>query len=102
MKNKPSYRPELRGFVFALVALGLRGVAFALLVQTMMSKNPDQMTVISVGVFNLAAMCTALAAVGYSAIAAHRGRWGLILVLAWLFSVLAVFGESQPFAYATF
>lgn len=102
MEEKPSYRPELRGLVFALVALGLRGVALAFSVQAMVSKNPGQLTEISVGVFNLAAMCTALAGVGYSAIAAHRGRWGLILMLAWLFSVLAVFGEPQPFVYVTF
>ena len=60
----------------------------------------QMMTVLPI--VNLAATCLALVGVGYSAIAAHRREWGVVLVLAWIFSVLGVLIEFQPFVYAQF
>ena len=40
-------------------------------------------------ILNLVAGIVALIGVAYAAIASHRGEWGAILVLAWLFSVSA-------------
>lgn len=51
-------------------------------------------------IFNLVATAIALIGVGYSAIAAHRKEWGLVLVLAWLASILAVLFDVEPFYYA--
>lgn len=99
----PNYRPELRGLALGLIALVFRGLAGVLLMQAMGSKDLEFAKGASgaAALSNFAAMAVALAGVGYAAIAAHRRRWGGVLVMAWLFSVLAVFGEIQPFAFAS-
>ncbi len=55
-----------------------------------------------VWLINLAAMCAAVVGVAYSAIAAHRREWSVVLVLSWIFSVLGIFMEVWPFGYAMF
>jgi hypothetical protein len=51
---------------------------------------------------NLVGTLVALVGVGYSAIAAHRREWGLVLVIAFAFSVGAAVFDIQPFLYAVF
>lgn len=50
-------------------------------------------------VLNLFGTVVALVGIGYAAIAGHRREWGVVLVLAWISSVVAVLSEVQPFSY---
>ncbi|HEX6812520.1 MAG TPA: hypothetical protein VF384_12920 [Planctomycetota bacterium] len=56
-------------------------------------------TLYVVPAMNLVATFMALAGFGYSAIAAHRKEWGVTLVLAFVFSVLAAVGDVDTFVY---
>ena len=91
--------------MFGLVALALRGLAVVLLAQALEGVSEEELdvplgTAIALWVVYLAGTCAALIGVGYSAIAAHRREWGIVLVLGWVFSVLAVLLLVEPFVYA--
>jgi hypothetical protein len=99
----------LRGLVFGLSALGVKAAALAwvylsypvdLEQDDFASTMATTMRVMEV--FGFASTCVALVGIGYSAIAAHRGEWGVVLVLAWISSLAGVFYELGSFAYATF
>ena len=110
MKSSPTYRPALRGLVFGLAALAVKAVALAwVYLRYPVDLERDDFastmatTMQAMEVFGLASTCVALIGVGYSAIAAHRGEWGVVLVLAWISSLLGVFYEVGSFVYyATF
>tara|TARA_R110002073_G_scaffold230826_1_gene391899 strand:+ start:245 stop:460 length:216 start_codon:yes stop_codon:yes gene_type:complete len=53
-------------------------------------------------ILNLVGTLVALVGVAYSAIAAHQKQWGVVLVLAWILSVLGVLLEIEPFVYVKF
>ena len=54
-------------------------------------------------VVSLVGRLLSLVGIGYSAIAAHRKEWGLVLVLAWVSSVFgALFVSGGAFIYTSF
>jgi len=101
--SKP-YKPALRGLVFGLAAIGLRAatMALAVLVTSRESLRGSDAAMVVLPVMNLAATVVALVGVGYSAIAAHRREWGVVLVFAWISSVAAALLNIDLFPYAVF
>lgn len=107
--SKP-YRPAVRGLAFGLAALGLRAVTIGI-VALLTSREVEsgsgltaflQAWAQKLPLMNLIATLVALVGVSYSAIAAHRREWGVVLVLAWISSVVAATFDLEPFMYAAF
>ena len=96
------YRPAHRGLAFGLAAIGLRAATMALVVLLVSREGPSGLDAVMIllPVMNLVATLVALVGVGYSAIAAHRREWGVVLVFAWISSVAAALLDVVPFTYA--
>src|SRR5262245_15643537 len=103
-----SYRPAVRGLVVGLIALGLRAATLGVGVLIASRDAPSGPSLSSslnaawqvLPAMNVVALLVALVGVGYSAIAAHRKEWSLILVFAFIFNVSAAVLDIQPFVYA--
>ena len=98
------YRPAVRGLAFGLGAIGLRActIGLGVLVTSRESLGGYDKLMVVLPVMNLLATLVALVGVGYSAIAAHRREWGVVLVLAWVSSVAAAVLNVETFTYALF
>jgi len=58
-----------------------------------------EMTMDWMPILNTVGAAVALVGVGYSAIAFHRGDRGIVLWLAWLFSVAGALLDIEPVVY---
>lgn len=98
----PPYRPALRGLAFGVGAIGLRAgtIGLALLFSARESLDAYEHWMVALPAMNLLATLFALVGVGYSAIAAHRREWGVVLVLAWISCVAAAVLDIDLFVYA--
>ena len=98
------YRPAVRGLACGLAAIGLRAATMALAVLLASREGPSGSDAVRIVVpaMNLVATLVALVGVGYSAIAAHRREWGVVLVFAWISSVAAALLDVELFPYAVF
>ena len=105
MDPSDSYRPAARALKLGLVALALRAAAVGI-VFLMKPEPPSgvwgsdesgQSLNLALGISSsltdFIATCLGLIGVGYSAIASHRREWGVVLVLAWIVSVLAALAD---------
>lgn len=93
-----SYRPAVRGLVFGVLAVCIRAATVGFLFCT--ATGPEASGALPI--LNLLGTLVALVGVAYSAIASHQKQWGVVLVLAWILSVLGVLLEIEPFVYVMF
>lgn len=102
-----SYR--LRALVFGMTCLAMRGATLLgmQLVSSPLADGsaplaPDHAAYLLLSIANLTGTIVALVGIAYAAIAAHRREWSVMLVLAWIASVVGVFGELKPLVYVAF
>jgi len=84
-----SYHRPVRGLEFGLSAVGLRALSIV-------SDLP------AMHLIDLAVTALALVGVSYSAVAAYRREWGVVLVVAWACSLAAALCPPPPFVHTLF
>jgi hypothetical protein len=91
------YRPTVRAAALASTALALR-VAVLLLVSSGTVSIGRLWTIVPI--VDVVATLIGVAAIGYAAIAAHRGPWSALLIAAWIEALLAIVVHVNLFFFA--